>query len=219
MNDLSHWDFAENFLGFEAAALILGLDPSESAGDEHRVRVVMERLELDYSRAVEGAWAEHIPFDVLSRGTSRVDDFLVSVELDQLWRDASEGRDAPLDAWLADKRKPQFGNQKFSRNAIAAWLKAIGMKSGYHFDMQAGDSVTGDQDDVDPSDLPNELQAANIAYRAVLNGYGASSATFRNRLIEFLNKNNPDLPQEAVERIATVANPDKQRGRKKSQHK
>jgi hypothetical protein len=72
------------------------------------------------------------------------------------------------------------------------------------------------QSDIDPADLPDELSAANIAFRAVTNGHGEKSKTFRNRLIDYLEKNFTRLNNEAVQRIATVANPDKGRGRKKS---
>lgn len=70
--------------------------------------------------------------------------------------------------------------------------------------------------DVDPLDLPEELDAANMAFRAVLNGCGEQRATFKNRLIDYLEKNFTRLNNEAVQRIATVANPYKGRGRKKS---
>lgn len=74
---------------------------------------------------------------------------------------------------------------------------------------------TGQGVEVDPLDLPVELDAANMAFRAVLNGHGEPRLTFKNRLIDYLEKNFPDLNNEAVQRIATVANPDKGRGRKK----
>lgn len=67
--------------------------------------------------------------------------------------------------------------------------------------------------DLDPTDLPEELDAANMAFRAVLKGYGNSADTFRNRLIEYLNSHFRALGSSAIERIATVANPDKARGR------
>ena len=73
----------------------------------------------------------------------------------------------------------------------------------------------GENSDIDPSDLPEELDAANVAFRAVLNGHGEQAATFKNRLIDYLKTNYPHLKMEAVDRIATVANPDKARGRKK----
>lgn len=66
----------------------------------------------------------------------------------------------------------------------------------------------------DPLDLPEELDAANMAFRAVTNNYGDQSETFKNRLIDYLRKTFPDFSNSAVERIATVANPDKSPGRK-----
>lgn len=68
---------------------------------------------------------------------------------------------------------------------------------------------------IDPIDLPDEMQLAGIAYRAVINGYGDRAATFKNRLIDYLEKTYTDLKSEAVKRIATVANPDKTTGRKR----
>jgi hypothetical protein len=68
--------------------------------------------------------------------------------------------------------------------------------------------------EIDPSDLPPELDAANLAFRAVTNGYGDPSATQRNRLVDYLEKHYPDFKRDQVQRIATVANPDKTTGRK-----
>lgn len=68
--------------------------------------------------------------------------------------------------------------------------------------------------EIDPSDRPPELDAANMAFRAVTNGYGDQAATFRNRLLTYVREHYPHLKNEAVERIATVANPDKDPGRK-----
>lgn len=66
--------------------------------------------------------------------------------------------------------------------------------------------------EIDPADTPAELDAANVAFRAVTNGYGDQSKKPRIRLIEFLKKNYPDFGHEATERIATVANPVKTPG-------
>ena len=66
----------------------------------------------------------------------------------------------------------------------------------------------------DPLDLPYELDAANIAFRAVMNGHGGNGTTFKNRLIAYLRENY-DFKEEALQRIATVANPDKSAGRKR----
>ncbi len=66
--------------------------------------------------------------------------------------------------------------------------------------------------EIDPADTPAELDAANVAFRAVTNGYGDQSKKPRIRLIKFLKKNYPDFGHEATERIATVANPVKTPG-------
>ncbi len=81
------------------------------------------------------------------------------------------------------------------------------------------EGVSSTNYDVDPCDLPQELDAGNMAFRAVTNGYGDQSATTRNRLIDYLKKHYPDFKEGQVERIATVANPDKSTGRKKSTKK
>ena len=70
-------------------------------------------------------------------------------------------------------------------------------------------------DGLDPSDLPEELQAANIAFRAVSNGFGNPEATFKSRLVAYLETSSFDLGQEAIKRIATVANPAKEPGRRR----
>ena len=69
--------------------------------------------------------------------------------------------------------------------------------------------------EIDPSDLPPELDAANLAFRAVANGYGDQTATPKERLIAFLEQNYPDFNSKQIQRIATVANPDKSTGRKR----
>ena len=52
MTDLSHWDFAESFSGYDGAALILGLEPRESENDQWRVNVVMDRMAKHYSNQI-----------------------------------------------------------------------------------------------------------------------------------------------------------------------
>jgi hypothetical protein len=71
--------------------------------------------------------------------------------------------------------------------------------------------------EIDPADLPAELDAANMAFRAVANGYGEPTDTERKKLVDYLEKNYPDFKSDAVQRIATVANPDKSTGRKKTE--
>lgn len=72
--------------------------------------------------------------------------------------------------------------------------------------------VLGPVQEIDPTDLPTELDAANLAFRAVVNGYGDQSRKPRIRLVDYLKKHYPKFGVEAVDRIATVANPVKTPG-------
>jgi len=119
--------------------------------------------------------------------------------------------------------KHQRKHPKFERAELVRWLSVVKLHSSYRFDLShldVGESLTGtkaiEDDGIDPSDLPPELDAANTAFRAITKGYGDQAATPRNRIVDFLRKNYPDLNSEQVQRIATVANPDKTTGRKKS---
>ena len=72
--------------------------------------------------------------------------------------------------------------------------------------------------EIDPSERPEQLDIANIAFRMVMNGFGDPSKTFKQRLIEYLKNNYPHLTSESINQISTVANPNKGPGRRK-QHK
>lgn len=221
MADFSHWDFAEDFDAWDAAALILGVEPSASEDDEARIRVVRERMESDYRRALRYCLADYYdapPFVdagacLYSTAIRRLENWA------KLTAGHSEdpGEESPrLPTWWANDREAQkFGNQRFTRASLAAWLRQIGQRSVYSFAPDDSTTRAVVADEVDPADLPFELQAANIAFRAVLNGYGASDATFKNRLVDYLTNHFKGLKPEAVKRIATVANPDKEPGRKR----
>lgn len=63
MDDLAHWDFAEQFTGCQAAALILGIEPSRTNTEWHRVQVVINRMALSYEAACE----RFTDFDFIAR--------------------------------------------------------------------------------------------------------------------------------------------------------
>lgn len=140
MADLSHWDFAEHFDGYDAAALILGLEPRESEGEQWRVRVVTDRMEMHYQAALERIFRETLsnPEDKgIAEGSSNSVE-LLSVKLRHLHhRCWLHGEETPLSDWLASRHQPKFENQKFDRSAVVCWLNAIGMKSLYQFDRKA----------------------------------------------------------------------------------
>ena len=220
-DDLSHWDFAEHFSGYAAAALILGIEPASAPRLEHRVSVVKGRIELDYARALQyalneiDAWIdEELLRDLKAK---RPEDLLPSVRLEKMWRDVSEGINGADFDLKADEQLPYFEDQMFTRSAIIRWLNAVAMPSKYRFDRgQNENHGQSRRCGIEPEDLPWELDLALIAFQAVRNGYGDPSATYRNRLEAYLREYYTSLKNSEIERISTVANPDKERGRKKA---
>ena len=145
MTDLSHWDFAENFSGYDVAALILGIEPRDSSDEQWRVRVITDRMELHYKFAITRIFHEILgnPFEnVLSKQPSQIE--LASVKLQDLYhRYFHFDEDAPLEIWLADPWRSRFADQEFQRQTVSSWLAAIGMGSIYRFNLkqEIGDTV------------------------------------------------------------------------------
>lgn len=220
MEDLSHWDFAEHFSGHDAAALILGFEPRRAAPSDHKVWVVEQRLAQDYARALQYALSEINAFvddrllqDLIAK---RPEDLLLSVKLNQMWCDVTAGIEGADFDLMRDEELPDFQNQLFSRSAIVRWLNALVISSKYQFDRRHnGNRSEIQKDEIDPEELPFELDVGLIAFRAVRNGFGDPNATYRNRLEAYLRKHYNKLKESEIDRIATVANPDKERGRKK----
>lgn len=136
MKNLTHWDFAENFSGFDAAALMLGVEPRES-DDDSRIRVVIDRMALHYNHALNRHYQEAFDLinavDFLDTEADRPFE-LESVEMNELRRQCYPADiDTPLADWVMSKDQSRFDNQYFSRHAIADWLSAIHLKSIYQF--------------------------------------------------------------------------------------
>jgi hypothetical protein len=187
MTDLSHWDFSLEFRYWEAASLMAGIDPCNYKLHRAKIDPIARRLEWDSMKS-------------FAKGPRWV-------------------RESPTDLECC---KPERTEPMFERSEIVRWLGATGLPSVYCFELSGAHADQSprltdatDTDLIDPSDLPPELDAANLAYRAITNGFGDQSATRRNRLIQFLESTYPDFKPEQIQRIATVANPDKTTGRKK----
>ena len=210
MADLSNWDFAGSFLGRQAASLIIGIDPGNvSDNQKHRIEPVLTAILASYLPPM------HHPDSAReSLAKQEYGQWIFSVQLTQAL--SFDETNSTYKNWKA-KGMLQFDEQAFDRHEIIRWLDAREMKSVYQFDRKQSTMLEVDiETAIDPADLPDELHAANIAFRAVTNGHGDPLSTFKNRLIGYLETNFPDLSNDAVKRIATVSNPDKTTGRKKS---
>lgn len=104
-------------------------------------------------------------------------------------------------------------------NAILDFIKYVNEESSIAEEIidssEIDTQLSTEESKFDPLDFPEELDAARMAFVVVKSGNGGTGTTFRNRLIDYVKKNYPNLGKDAVSRIATVANPDKTRGRKK----
>ena len=150
MDDLAHWDFAEQFTGCQAAALILGIEPSRTNTEWHRVQVVINRMALSYEAACE----RFTDFDLLPRNAGELEslammEIIESRDLFLRMHESYEPNSTEADFFNIKEYNPDserwswkidvsldvaFDRQEFSRKAIAQWLKETGFTSIYQFD-------------------------------------------------------------------------------------
>ncbi|MES2952197.1 MAG: hypothetical protein V4858_27035 [Pseudomonadota bacterium] len=133
MSDLSHWKFATDFTGEEAAALAVGLDPAQPNYVRTFSKPIYERME----RHFEAAKRLHLEEDVQQWERPPLlpqSDVFESVEL-QLWAGSQEEDDgAFFSKWLLDDKLSGFEAQRFTRKEVARWFSAVGVQSSYSFD-------------------------------------------------------------------------------------
>jgi hypothetical protein len=133
---LSHWDFAETFPAYDAAALILGLEPRDSEEEWRRINVILDRMNNDFERAKTRV--------ISLSGQSGLDagTELASVYLQALERELSgEGYDPLMEDETVLPSRIKLETQQFRRQVIVNWLKAIGMNSVYSFELGQSSSV------------------------------------------------------------------------------
>jgi len=212
----------------------MGVDPSSKDSAQFNPEHLLGPIRNAYIAALWRARNELGLSVGLRRDAPEIDDSIISsrmlnsIDLLQVYDGwVNEAMEEEFVGWL-QHAKAGFEFQKFSRSEVVKWLAANNVTSEYQFDKNGGDLsdanalnilASESQFTVDPIDFPAELDIGRIAFQAVQNGYGDQTATFRNRLVDFLNAHYSELTDEAVNRIATVANPDKTTGRKKRDKK
>jgi hypothetical protein len=208
--DLSHWDWANDFTASEAAALFLGIEPTDQESARYRIEPILARMTIAHETARD--WYKNKISEAWPEEEFNVGEMLVSTGMKRR-RDDDSNTENSFFEWLAGKHA-NIELQRFDRNELSLWVKKIQMKSLYRFQTDdAGEIET--KDTGDQFELPLELDTANIAFRAVFNGYGDESKTFKNRLIDYLKNYTFKFTAEAINRIATVANPHREPGRRK----
>lgn len=139
METLSHWDFASQFSGQVAAALIAGVDPNNlapSSLDQSRIKVAYDEMALHYDHALKRSYHETLniyPEDPLEI-EANIPFELPSAALVRLQSDWGHCEDeTPFTEWLMNNHATSFEVQCFSRGAIVDWLKATNKTSVYQF--------------------------------------------------------------------------------------
>ena len=215
MDDLSHWDFAKHFSGYDAAALILGLEPRESSDEQGRVRVVEERMELHYKQALTRLFHMDMgePLEVV-HGRESIDQQceLPSVKMEDLeYRAFTFNADAPLSEWIVNSRLTRFDNQEFSRETLVRWLSAIGMKSEYSFDLQRSPNASPTAEHwpwgTHHTELLGHLEAAARRFWTQYDPSDPSTANTNATVIEWLLTERK-VSGKMAEAIATMLRPD-----------
>jgi hypothetical protein len=139
VESLKHWNYAQQFSGFEAAALIVGINPNDTIMpdmDQSGMKVVLERLELNYQHAMMKHAHESLNmtidgYEVSENGFAFA---LTSLNLNRLrLLNDSDDENTLFAEWLLDEKASSFGAQRFSRDEIADWLDACQLDSVYPF--------------------------------------------------------------------------------------
>ncbi len=166
-----------------------------------------------YSKAESKLWEKEQIELLRQRRTEQPLIWLESVRMAYAWvygasQDASVG--ALLYAIL-DKKKSEFGAQRFSREEVSRWLTAIGMKSVYQFDriqpqpieQASGRWPWGDHH----TELLGHLEATARRYWQNYDPTDATTAPTNKDVAEWL-VNERKLSQKTAESIASMLRPD-----------
>lgn len=138
MVNLSHWIFAKDFTGHDAAHLILGIDPSTDT-DSRRTGHINERLQDAFAGALENLGHDIFVVPCLSDDMDEIPprlgkhETLQSVEMDSLLdKYINHGDDVSIKAWL-ERGRNSFLEQRFSRVELARWIVENHLVSHYPF--------------------------------------------------------------------------------------
>jgi hypothetical protein len=220
MKALSHWDHAVDFTGEEVAALVLGIDPATSGDAPLPTRPMLDRLREAFDWAVEWQIANETGEAPDLGALGVTEQILRSRSLKAIVADSRAGvvDDHRLMEILMEPNRWVFSVQRFDRDEVIRWLEENAVNSAYQFNPMSPRAPAGlaGLGDFDPSDLPEELDAAIIAWTEVKKGWGLPSETAKQKISSYLDERYFHLSQEARNRIATMANGDKRPGRRKN---
>lgn len=156
MGNLGGWDFAEVFTGLQAAALMIGLDPT--CDPLERANPVLARMEKCYEQTLfahkAGLWIpamdragiryieiqpEDDPFALGNLHSWRMSSYYDQCYLDEFeylnktFAGLAELAEERFNLWLVDERRNGFDHQLFRRADLHVWLHDLNLTSQYEF--------------------------------------------------------------------------------------
>jgi hypothetical protein len=166
MPDLSNWSYADDFMPFEAACLIVGLDPAESTEDQ-RVSHVMRRMEKAYEITLEEAtwdvWGAPEDEDLAAYCPPYAPDQshvpLPSLKLEASRYAWTEKGSEEIKDWLKDAKAQNFNEQRFSARVLGNWVASSGLKSAFSFVGEANQGSVSESLQT-PSGTPQDHEVA-----------------------------------------------------------
>jgi len=215
MENLSHWDFAADFTGAQATALIFGQDlnainGTRTLGDslpaaQTKLSPVFERMKHCYNAA-----RNHYVYCLRPRedfDTPHSHDMLESVEMLQRLDRFDPDMDHFFWYWLTDNNFSGFDSQRFSRAEITRWLAAIGQTSVYAFNPAQAEAVPaptgrwpwGDHH----TEMLGHLEAAARRYWVGYDPADVTTASTNVTVIKWLQTERK-LSKKMAEAIATM---------------
>ncbi len=238
MADLSHWLYANNFSGQQAAFLILGVDPSTDTTGLSCSHI-LDRLSEAYSGAFEALnfevlVAPCLPDELQSDASQKLmarSRRLYSLRMVQLLNGWDEGDEQSIEGWL-NVGVTDFSDALFSRDELGRWLSENGLPSRYQFALNKETEVDEGESEFDPSesgkvvgidqaslppyfdsDSDDYPQLLHIAVRAWEHARSTSGGTAKQRISNYVLERYPDIAEGTREAIALVANWKKAGGR------
>lgn len=130
--DFSSWDVSIEFSGEQAAALVIGLNPASEGYTRTQSTPIYERMQHCYELKMAWLWGEMGPSD---DGLIASPKMLESTNLTWWFSQVEPGSWNDFCLWSKDESRSGFATQRFAREELIRWLKAVGVESTYSFDL------------------------------------------------------------------------------------
>jgi hypothetical protein len=232
---LSKWDLSVEFLLYEAAALIVGIDPlkirtnTEPSRDNPRIydyhkhpliKPAVDRMTRDlldgydlYSAMQKGKWT-HSAAEPNSQSILRTREMeIVPLKIGSWCLPLDQVTQAALDA--CDFDGGVYETAKFTRTELSRWLSANRLKSAYGFDLglQTAQATAGDSKLIGarwPAHETNALTAlrlATVKFWANYDPIDSNTAPFNEDVAEWLVKEH-HISATLANSMATISRAD-----------